>query len=75
MTKRKTQLILNEARFSIPIVAALMVVLFAALPALAQSGPAGRRRAALRQGPQFVVPPLGGSVWRHGMNLHPTLAA
>src|SRR5262249_28703787 len=22
---------------------------------------------------QFVVPPLGGSLWRHGMDLHPTL--
>src|SRR5215510_15030016 len=22
---------------------------------------------------QFVVPPLGGRVWRHGMDLHPTL--
>jgi len=22
---------------------------------------------------QFVVPPLGGSVWRHGMDLRPTL--
>src|SRR5262245_3442637 len=22
---------------------------------------------------QFVVPPLGGSVWRHGMDLHPAL--
>src|SRR5262245_16721292 len=22
---------------------------------------------------QFVVPPLGGSVWRHGMDLHPRL--
>jgi len=24
---------------------------------------------------QFVVPPLGGSVWRYGMDLRPTLAA
>jgi len=23
----------------------------------------------------FVVPPLGGAVWRHGMDLRPTLAA
>ena len=24
---------------------------------------------------QFVVPPLGGIVWRYGMDLRPTIAA
>src|SRR5499426_2474601 len=48
MTKRMTQRVLNEAPFSIPAVAALMVVLFAALPALAQSGNLALGRSVTR---------------------------
>src|SRR5262245_13456178 len=48
MTKHMAQRILNEAPSSIPIVAALMVVLFAALPALAQSGNLALGRSVTR---------------------------
>src|SRR6266545_2192459 len=48
MTKHKTRRILNEAPFYIPTVAALIVVLFAALPALAQSGNLALGRSVTR---------------------------
>ena len=48
MTKRMTQRILNDAPSPILIVAALMVVLFAALPSLAQSGNLALGRSVTR---------------------------
>jgi|GEM_PF-1218577 len=48
MTKHMTQRILNEAPSSLPLAAALMVVLFAALPALAQSGNLALGRSVTR---------------------------
>ena len=48
MTKHMTQRILNEALSSLPLAAALMVVLFATLPALAQSGNLALGRSVTR---------------------------
>src|SRR5262249_32383644 len=48
MTKHKTRRILNEAPSSISTIAALMVVLLAALPALAQSGNLALGRSVTR---------------------------
>src|SRR5262245_12119692 len=48
MSKHMTQRLLNKALVPLPLVAALMVVLFAALPALAQSGNLALGRSVTR---------------------------